>query len=98
MNMKKVVIKMSKHIVIKNHNGTEWEILYPETSADQVVTETGETLDIVLTKKVDKVEGKQLSTEDFTTELKTKLEEVQDSVVVSETEPLNTKGLWFELK
>lgn len=89
---------MGRRIIIKNFNGTDWENLYPETLIDQVSTEDGETLDNILDTKVDKVDGKQLSTEDFTTELKTKLEEVQDSVVVSETEPLNKKGLWFELK
>ena len=83
---------------MKNFNGTEWEKLYPETLIDQVITEDGETLDNILDTKVDKIEGKQLSTEDFTTELKIKLEQVQETVVVSETEPDITTGLWFELK
>ena len=87
-----------KHIIIKHHNGTSWDSLYPETTVEQVKNGS-ETLDITLGKKVDKVTGKQLSTEDFTTPLKTKLEKLSDLTInVSKTEPTNKNGLWFELK
>ena len=89
-----------KHIIIKKHNGTDWDILYPETVAEQVKTTSNETLNVTLGKKVDKVTGKQLSTNDFTNALKTKLEDLKQGevVTVSKTEPTDKSGLWFELK
>lgn len=87
-----------KHIIIKNHNGKDWDILYPETEVTQVITQNGQTLDIEISKKVDKVSGKQLSTNDFTNALKTKLENLNETVQVSATEPTKKTGLWFEVK
>lgn len=46
---------------------------YPKTHSKAVFTSEGNTIDDALGGKVSKVEGKQLSTEDFTTELKNKL-------------------------
>ena len=88
-----------KHIIIKHHNGTSWDSLYPETTIQQVKNGS-ETLDITLGKKVDKVSGKQLSTNDFTNSLKNKLESIKPSevVTVSKTEPTDKTGVWFELK
>lgn len=40
-----------KNIIIKNHNGTDWDILHPETSSEQVKTSATETLNITLGKK-----------------------------------------------
>ena len=45
------------------------------------LTVTDKTVNIDLSGKVDKVAGKQLSTEDFTTALKTKLEAIQDETI-----------------
>ena len=48
---------------------------YPtKTDVNTVVTDLSKSIDGKLNNKVDKVTGKQLSTEDFTTALKTKLE------------------------
>lgn len=52
------------------------------------------TITNTLGNKVDKVAGKGLSTEDFTTALKNKLQDTA-LVTVSDTQP--SKGLWFEL-
>lgn len=60
---------MNKDVQIKIKNElNEFDNLYPKTKSGLV-----EGLDIELGKKVDKVAGKQLSTEDFTTAEKTKL-------------------------
>lgn len=60
---------MNKNIQIKIRNEQqEFENVYPKTKAELV-----EGLEAELTKKVEKVTGKQLSTEDFTTVEKTKL-------------------------
>lgn len=48
--------------------------------------------DAKLAQKVDKVEGKQLSTEDFTTELKTKLEGVAAGAQVNVIETVKVNG------
>lgn len=87
-----------RDIIIKNYNGTGWDTLYPETSSNQVLTPEGGTIEDKVNNKVDKVDGKQLSTEDFTTELKSKLEAFDESITVSNTEPSNKQGIWFELK
>ena len=61
------------------------EIIYPKTSGDMVMLESGaRNLNEVLTdlkdNKVDKITGKGLSTEDFTTALKTKLEGLDNTL------------------
>jgi len=70
----------------------------PETSntlkeiADYIAThkEVSDALNTAIGKKVDKVEGKGLSTEDFTTALKTKLENLPESIAIATT---TTAGL-----
>lgn len=70
-----------------------------------VVRYTGLVLQ-VLSDKVDKVEGKQLSSEDFTTAEKTKLSEVKTMAMrdlhVSTERPTNDQGndgdIWIVLK
>lgn len=70
-----------------------------------VVRYTGLILQ-VLSDKVDKVEGKQLSSEDFTTAEKTKLSEVKTMAMrdlhVSTERPTNDQGndgdIWIVLK
>ena len=47
------------------------------------LTTTENTVNIDLSGKVDKVTGKQLSTEDFTTELKTKLDAITDENITT---------------
>jgi hypothetical protein len=153
------------NIQIKQHNGTDWDSLFPKTKAvitfmnngttvestiasivttlsekvniddvnaeiEKVVGSAPAALDTLqelstalnndpdfaatitnsLANKVDKVLGKQLSTEDFTTALKTKLvsnvytktevdnkiSESTTGIPVSSTEPTNAE-LWFEV-
>jgi hypothetical protein len=153
------------NIQIKQHNGTDWDSLFPKTKAiitmmnngttvestiasivttlsekvnidevnaeiEKVVGSAPAALDTLqelstalnndpdfaatitnsLANKVDKVTGKQLSTEDFTTALKTKLvsnvytktevdnkiSESTTGIPVSSTEPTNAE-LWFEV-
>jgi hypothetical protein len=63
----------SKNIQIRHKNGSEWDNLYPKTKAELV-----EGLDEQLAGKVDKEEGKGLSTEDYTTEEKNKLAGIEE--------------------
>ena len=64
--------------------GTLWDFMGQTTSIDlsnyytKDVTYNKTEVDNLLAAKVDKVEGKGLSTEDFTTELKTKLEGLEN--------------------
>lgn len=65
-----------KNIQMKIKNGADWDNLYPKTKAglidglaDQVATLVAGEVE----GKVDKVTGKQLSTEDYTSADKTKL-------------------------
>lgn len=85
------------NIQIKQKNGTEWDSLYPKTKATVVTMPDGTTtLDTALNGKVDKVSGKQLSTNDFTTPLKTKLESL-NGVTVSATNTPPSDGIWLEI-
>lgn len=62
-----------KNIQMKIKNGANWDNLFPKTKASITVLNDGTTVADALDNKVDKVSGKQLSTEDFTSTLKTKL-------------------------
>lgn len=59
-----------------NEDGNKF---YPKTHSKAVFTDEGNTINDALGGKVDKVEGKQLSTEDFTTLLKEKLENLNEN-------------------
>lgn len=66
--------------VIKKRNAQNngWDSILPITTADNVLlNEYGDTVASELPKKVDKVEGKGLSTEDYTTAEKNKLAEIE---------------------
>lgn len=65
----------NKNIIMKNHNGSNWEELYPKTAAEQITESINKrfTSDAELNGKVDKISGKQLTTEDYTSADKTKL-------------------------
>ena len=95
-----------KKIQIKNRNGSEWDSLFPVTKTSYVENENGETIDGLLSDKVDKVSGKGLSTNDFTTSEKTKLSNLEDHtseiteltenpIPVGTTEPTDS-NVWFE--
>lgn len=56
---------------LKYFNGKEWLLVNNKATED--ITALEEKVTTLEENKVDKVEGKQLSTEDFTTEEKTKL-------------------------
>jgi len=58
----------------RNPNNTGWDSILPITTATNVLlNESGDTVATELANKVDKVSGKGLSTEDYTTTEKTKL-------------------------
>lgn len=60
--------------VLKYFNGTEWTPVNGSTSGEiEKIAEDVKKLDTEVKGKVDKVTGKQLSTNDYTTEEKTKL-------------------------
>ena len=76
---------MSKNIKIKHHDGTNWVELFPKTVASIVELNNGQNVQAVVTSlindlegKVDKVSGKQLTTNDFTNTLKNKLDGLKD--------------------
>lgn len=56
---------------LKYYNGTKWVLVNNKDTEDISVLK--QDVEDLKTNKVDKVEGKQLSTEDYTTEEKTKL-------------------------
>lgn len=56
---------------LKYYNGTKWVLINNKAIEDISVLK--QDVEDLKTNKVDKVEGKQLSTEDYTTEEKTKL-------------------------
>lgn len=56
---------------LKYYNGTNWVLVNNKATEDISVLK--QDVEDLKTNKVDKVEGKQLSTEDYTTEEKTKL-------------------------
>jgi hypothetical protein len=62
-----------KNIQMKIKNGASWDALYPKTRAE-LVEGLAEQVEALVADKVDKQAGKQLSTEDYTTAEKTKLE------------------------
>lgn len=74
-----------KNIQMKYHNGVSWDDLYPKTLSDITIMNDNKTLEQAhaelkgnLEKKVDKVSGKSLTSNDFTNSLKTKLERLED--------------------
>ena len=91
--MKKMATE--KNIIIKHYNGTDYDILYPQTTEENIITVDGSTLSERLNNKVDKVEGKGLSTEDYTTEEKNKLASLYN-IEVGTTQPTNAI-IWFEV-
>jgi hypothetical protein len=68
------------NIQMKNKNGSGWDDLYPKTKPENVIG-----LDTVLGEKVDKITGKGLSTEDYTTAEKTKLTGIATGAQVNRT-------------
>lgn len=72
-------------------NGTEWDKL--SGTIDLSAYATTEAMNSALANKVDKVEGKQLSTEDFTTTLKTKLEGIEADAQVNKIESIVVNGV-----
>lgn len=62
--------------VIKTWNGKEWQQITDTTTDDSEIKDLKsqiESINTTMNTKVDKVEGKSLSTNDYTTEEKTKL-------------------------
>ena len=64
---------VKKKATYKVDNGTDFDEIYFKTSAEQVYLEDGTNLQKVVPNKVDKVTGKGLSTNDYTTTEKNKL-------------------------
>lgn len=71
-------------------NGTQWDVLAGDVDLTDYYTKT-ETNDL-LDDKVDKVTGKQLSTEDYTTAEKTKLSGIEDNAEVNIIETVKVNG------
>jgi len=69
-----------KNIQIKKYNGTTWDVLYPKTKAEIVITAGGSNVEAVLAGKVDKIVGKALSTNDFTSTYKTALDDLSTNL------------------
>lgn len=74
-----------KNIQMKHHDGSSWGNLFPKTVATITLLGDGRTVQEAITeinslldKKVDKVDGKTLTTNDFTDPLKGKLEGLRD--------------------
>lgn len=74
-----------KNIQMKFHNGVSWDNLFPKTLSNITIMENGKTLEEThaellnsLSDKVDKVAGKTLTSNDFTSPLKEKLESLED--------------------
>lgn len=72
-------------------NGTGWDKL--SGTVDLSAYATTAAMNAALANKVDKVEGKQLSTEDFTTALKTKLEGIEAGAQVNKIESIVVNGV-----
>jgi hypothetical protein len=71
----------NKNIQMKIKNGADWDNLYPKTKAELIEGLTDQVAALVAVEvdgKVDKVAGKQLSTEDYTSADKTKLAGIAD--------------------
>ena len=93
----------NKNIQIKNHNGTDWDNLYPKTKASITEMNNGKTVEQEITSlssnKVDKVSGKSLSTNDYTTAEKNKLSGLKDhtneisSLETNKVDKVTGKGL-----
>lgn len=81
----------TSHYDIYAKVGTEMELL-DDTTVDLSAYSTTEEINILLDGKVDKVTGKGLSTNDYTTEEKTKLEGLQNYTHPSHT--AKTSGLY----
>lgn len=72
-------------------NGTGWDKL--SGTIDLSAYATTEAMNAALANKVDKVQGKQLSTEDFTTALKTKLDAIEAGAQVNKIESIVVNGV-----
>lgn len=72
-------------------NGTGWDKL--SGTVDLSAYATTVAMNAALANKVDKVEGKQLSTEDFTTALKTKLDAIEAGAQVNKIESIVVNGV-----
>lgn len=72
-------------------NGTGWDKL--SGTIDLSAYATTEAMNAALANKVDKVVGKQLSTEDFTTVFKTKLEGIAKGAQVNVIEQIEVNGV-----
>lgn len=72
-------------------NGTGWDKL--SGTVDLSAYATIESMNTELAKKVDKVSGKQLSTEDYTTAEKTKLGTVAEGAQVNVIEQIEVNGV-----
>lgn len=76
-----------KNIQIREKDGANWNELYPKTKASIVTTNSGENVEAELTtiktgvnNKVDKVAGKQLSTNDYTNADKSAIANISNKV------------------
>jgi hypothetical protein len=64
---------MARNALLRNWDGDSYEEIHPITKASNVITESTDNVEEALVKKVDKVPGKGLSTEDYTAAEKAKL-------------------------
>lgn len=70
----------SKGSVIKYHNGKDWVPMNQTLSINEIKKMISAAFDKLDMTKVNKVEGKQLSTNDYTNEDKTKLNNLIEAV------------------
>lgn len=93
-NVMYLVKNGDKHdIYVRVKNGENYEmLLIDDTDADLSGYATTEYVNGELSKKVDKVEGKGLSTNDFTNDLKTKLDGIDTGAQVNVIETVKVNG------
>ena len=92
------------NIQMKHYNGTSWDYLYPKTLSSLVEMLDGislenkiDDLSQAISNKVSKVEGKGLSSNDFTDSEKNKLQELENIIVGDEPTLKTNNTIWFEI-
>lgn len=84
---------VDKNIQMKHKNGSTWDDLFPNSKAELIRLKSGKTIEVQTSEfltsignKVDKIVGKGLSENDFTTAEKTKLEGLKNLDGYTKTE------------
>lgn len=87
-------LNLGKLVYVKNPQG-----LYTVTGAGILTSVViGDEVEKLQSEKVDKVDGKQLSTEDYTTEEKNKLSKIEEGAQANTIENIRVNGTKIEVK